>query len=182
MKRLTKLVLMSSILVLAGCANFSLPASYEQLEPGVPHWFTYDATKRGAIMVQTKTGIRFCAEPPPDVVLETMNKGLLEGGVPGVGSGKAETELSNKVTNLAQLGEAHAISLFRDALYRLCELSLNQDISPERIKEVYSQLLGAAVQMYTLQVQLQLAQELNKDPQTRKIFMELYLRKENAPQ
>ena len=57
-----------TFLTLVGCTTFTPPAHQKELKNGTI-WLTYDASRRGTIVVpiNTDTPYRFCAEPVPDV-------------------------------------------------------------------------------------------------------------------
>ena len=64
-----------TFLTLVGCTTFTPPAHQKELNNGTI-WLTYDASRRGTIVVpiNTDTPYRFCAEPVPDVALTLANK------------------------------------------------------------------------------------------------------------
>ena len=106
----------------------------------------YSASIRGTYFKSTDAASKFCAEPAPDVALDTLQKFAAELNVKvegsGEGGGKVSSEVGSKVVELA--GRTQLILLARELLYRACELSLNQP-------EVGS---GDIINMYATVVQL----------------------------
>ncbi len=83
-----------------------------------------DALRRGSYFIKHNNKIRFISEPPPDAVIavtrEFANK---------IDYNKLNNDLKVKITeSLSTLGERTvAVNILRDALYKLTEISLNND-------------------------------------------------------
>ncbi|MCA9801329.1 MAG: hypothetical protein KC777_05055 [Cyanobacteria bacterium HKST-UBA02] len=109
-----------SLLFLSGCASLTSPARKHTLEPGGSYLVDYDATRRGAYILQKDSGARVCAEPAPDVALESISRIIAELRLAQQNAdGKAQIELSTKVVELA--GRSQLVLILRESLYRLCE-------------------------------------------------------------
>lgn len=120
-------VVVSGLLVLSGCANPQMHAEIVKIEDYPAYTITYPAELRGAYFFKNGSTLKYCAEPAPDVALDTLQKftmGLTAtlADAEKVG-GKLATELSAEVVQLA--GRTELLLLAREMLYRACELSLN---------------------------------------------------------
>lgn len=166
-------------LTLSGCASFAPPAGHAALESGKSYWFNYDASRRGAIFVPGDQKIHYCAEPSPDVAVEFINRLLVE-----VNSGdaqldaKAQAELQSKIIALA--GRTSTVTFLREALYRLCEQSINGNLSGDQIGVLYEKALDTAI----IVAQTDLADknkevlELLRDPEIRRTFSQMFLKEQ----
>ncbi|MEK6801580.1 MAG: hypothetical protein AABZ34_02790 [Nitrospirota bacterium] len=101
---------------------------------------TYSAELRGAYIRAPNAKFEICAEPAPDVALESVEKitaslkGILQTGQTVEGS--LSTELATKVVQLA--GRTQLVLLAREMLFRACELSLNNDVKPDTVVHLYT--------------------------------------------
>ncbi len=126
------------ILSLTGCAGFASPARKHVLEQNTTYWFDYDASRRGAFIIPLAQQIRICAEPSPDVALNILDKFKLTVPVANIPvSGQAD--ISQQIIQLA--GRGQAILFLREALYRLCEISLNKELTESQILDMYKQVI-----------------------------------------
>ncbi len=79
----------STLCALVGCANLAPPSQATNLEGGKAYWLSYDASRRGSIVVPEGQTVRSCSEPAPDVALSFVNslKGSLTtpGGLSATG-------------------------------------------------------------------------------------------------
>lgn len=134
------------MLLFTGCATLTGPARVHPLKPNAPYLADYDASRRGAILLQRPDGkgMMYCAEPSPDVaynsVLSLVASIQLQN--PSV---DASTQLSfqQSVVQLAQRTET--IQFLREALYRLCEQGLNGTMSQAAVEQEYDNALKTAL-------------------------------------
>lgn len=115
------------VLWMAGCATTQKDARILTIKDANTTVITYPTELRGAYVVRSGSGLRYCAEPAPDVALDTLQKLSANLGVkPPAGTavqGSLDSELSTKVVQLA--GRTQLVLLAREMLYRACELTLN---------------------------------------------------------
>jgi hypothetical protein len=134
---------------LAGCGAFSRPAQDKTeifvTKAGVDV-VSYTGTLRGAYVLPPGSQARFCAEPAPDVSLDTLKEiaANLKATAETVGSvakpaieGGIESKITTKALELQ--GRTALVVLARDLLYRLCELSLNHPPDSEAYKAAATQ-------------------------------------------
>lgn len=148
-------------LLLSGCATLTSPARRHQLEKGETYWFDYDAGRRGAVLVPyngRRSGVRFCAEPSPDIALKStvdlIAKAQTPQGVSAEGSAKISTDA------IALAGRTQTVVFLREALYRLCEQSLNGNLTQDQVAPLFGQILETSHKI----AQAQLASEISKTP------------------
>jgi len=117
------LLLLSSFF-LSACSNFTSPSTAKSLSDNRSYWISYDASRRGALVNNGPHGIKSCSEPAPDVglTLATNFKGNIKG--------PNETSLTNgdalfNTTVVALEGRNNVVLLAREALFRICEASMN---------------------------------------------------------
>jgi hypothetical protein len=145
-----KIVTALLVVVSGGCGLLTPPAEKHQLKKDNAYWFSYDASRRGGFMLlrnDPNAGnlrMALCSEPAPDVALDILTKLKLEAEKAEIGA-KAEGELQQKVVQLAK--RTQTIEFLRESLYRLCELSVNTNISNTEIQSLYNKVLQAAVTM-----------------------------------
>lgn len=130
------------VALLSGCANLTSPAREHALESNRQYWFDYDASRRGAVMVPDTAKIKICSEPSPDAALNLVSK--LQASLETVDAGKVggSAEFSASVVKLAE--RTQMVMFLREALYRLCEQSLNQQFSKEEVLSAYLKVIDTA--------------------------------------
>lgn len=126
---------------LAGCANFSPPISQRSIVQNGSQWLTYDASRRGTLVVSENGKIiRSCAEPAPDTANSFVNS--LKGTFKTAGGTSAEgVDASLNATALALAGRDNLVLLARESLFRLCEARANGDISEKRYADIFQDVL-----------------------------------------
>lgn len=143
-----------ALLLLGGCGFFAQKhAETRKLGDSGVEAITYPGQIRAAYAVSKDSTVRYCAEPPPDVALSTIEKiaaeakATTESGLEG--EGKLSAEASTTALELA--GRTQLVLLAREMLYRACELSLNRsDVNEEDVIDMYKAVvelvrtLGAA--------------------------------------
>ena len=146
-KRLSTIICLAvPVMLLAGCASLTRPARVHVLQPNAPYLADFDASRRSAILLPRPDGkgMMYCAEPSPDVaynsVLSLVATVQLQN--PSV---DASTQLSfqQSVVELAQRTET--IQFLREALYRLCEQTLNGTMSQAAVEQQYDTALKTAL-------------------------------------
>ncbi|MBM4140401.1 MAG: hypothetical protein FJ242_02750 [Nitrospira sp.] len=164
MKKFWFLGLFMLLVLVSGCAHFTSPARKHILEKGSTYWFDYTAERRGAILIPKHEvgNIAICAEPSPDVALQIIDKFKADVEVEKVKVG-AEVGIEHQVVQLAK--RSQTIMFLRESLYRLCELSLNFQFGPEKVKELYDKVIDAAVKM--AEAELKDSQRLKIEAETR---------------
>ena len=77
--------LLSGALLLSGCAALQPSTSVHTVATSQPTFIDMDASRRGVIIIPPADGrgYRFCAEPSPDVALETVTRILAEAKTTG---------------------------------------------------------------------------------------------------
>lgn len=132
----SSLAISSLALFMCGCAAFFPPAEKKDFEHG-GYWLNYGAERRGAVILPKDDNYRYCAEPAPDVAQNMINK--IQADVKDSASGSAESDINS----IELAGRTYPVLIAREALYRLCELSLNQKLSSEEITKMF----GATISM-----------------------------------
>lgn len=145
-------------LFITGCAWTTSPARQHQLEAGAPYWFDYDAGRRGAVLVPSRGAVRFCAEPSPDIALQQSVNLIARAETPQGISAQGQAKLSADV--IAMAGRTQTVVFLREALYRLCEQSLNGNLSQAEIAPLFLKILESSYQI----AQAQLASEIRQTP------------------
>lgn len=138
-KRIIALIVLTANI--AGCNTFTSPAQMKPIEEDGVYWMSYNSDRRGAIVVRGQSTIKVCAEPAPDTAsnfeseLKVIKKEI----------GEASGNAGQNVVILP--GRNSTVLTLREALYRLCELSVNRsDVPPERIMGAYERVITAVTQ------------------------------------
>jgi hypothetical protein len=127
------------VLVLSGCANPQREVKVIGIDPPAPSVVIYPSDLRGAYVVKENSQVKFCAEPVPDVALDSVQKMTANlkatlGGQPI--DAAVSGELTAKVVELA--GRTQLLLIAREMLYRACELSINFNSSQETALSMYT--------------------------------------------
>lgn len=145
-----------ALLALGGCWLPKDQAELIRVEDANASALVYTASIRGAYFKTEDGASKFCAEPPPDVALDSLQKlaAELKVEIPETAdaAGKVESEVSSKVVQLA--GRTQLILLARELLYRSCELSLNhKDLVGLDIKDMYGAVIKLVRDMGTSELE-----------------------------
>jgi len=145
-----------ALLALGGCELPKDQAELIKVDDANASALVYTASIRGAYFKTVEGTTKFCAEPPPDVALDSLQKlaAELKVAIPETvdAAGKVETEVSSKVVQLA--GRTQLILLARELLYRSCELSLNhEDLEGLDIKDMYGAVIDLVRDLGTSELQ-----------------------------
>jgi hypothetical protein len=180
-------LLMSAILVLAGCANFTNSAFVKEMSPEELSGLVTDSTRRVILVFPGVNGghPRVCAEPPPDVVFEYANRALAEGKFREIAGGKLESESSATIENVTHPEKLRAILIFREAMYRLCEASINHDLTPEQMERAAASVLKVVARIAEAEIlatEVLLLREVNKSEEARKVHESLKRQPDNTPE
>jgi hypothetical protein len=120
-----------------GCKTFSAPAKDVTIRDGEAYWMHYVSDRRGALAIRDASGQwRYCAEPFPDTATASSI-------VAGANRGEAiNVKFDGKEDAVILPGRSSNVLTIREALYRLCEISINRpSISDEMIMAAYSEAL-----------------------------------------
>ncbi len=127
-----------------GCGHFTSPATQVELDPTKSYWFHYSADRRGAFILNGNTQLRTCSEPSPDVANKMAEKIELKAKSKGVEASVA-AELNQDIVKLTE--RTQMILYLREALFRLCELSLNSNLTDDKKAELYTLVLRTSESM-----------------------------------
>ena len=168
--------LLSGALLLSGCAALQPSTSVHAVATNQPTFIDMDASRRGVIIIpKPNGGYQFCAEPSPDVALETVTKILAEAKTNGSTiDAKAEAEFRTAVVQLSKVQVS--IRFVRESLYRVCEQSVNQNLSAEQVEKLTALAISTAMKLAEADVtknQADLAKELS-DPKVREIWQQVF--------
>lgn len=137
---------------LAGCNTFTPPSQMKPVTDDGVYWMSYNSDRRGAMVVRGDSQLKVCSEPAPDTAsnfeseLKVVKQEVAEAG------GKA----GQNVVILP--GRNSTVLTLREALYRLCELSLNRkDVPPDRLMDAYDKVITAVTQYAKSEAQIETA-------------------------
>lgn len=147
--RISLIAVCSSVIFTSGCSTLTSPARIHELESGKSYWFDYDATRRGTILVSADSNakekvLRSCAEPAPDVALNLASKIESQLSYKDI-SGQAKGDLAINAVKLAE--RSQMVMFFREALFRLCEISVNSSLSSTEISNLYGRIIDTALRL-----------------------------------
>lgn len=164
-------LLVASGSLLGGCASLTSPMRTHALQPGTPYAIDYDATRRGAYILPGDGSMKMCAEPAPDVAMDSVTQIIANLKLPQTGvDANAQIELQQKVVELA--GRTQLVLVLRESLYRLCEQGVNRQLSNEQIAALYKQALETVLRLADTDLakeQRAIIENL-KDPALRDVF------------
>lgn len=146
------LLLLPIVFGVAGCANFTRPASIHQLSANSRYWVSYDSSRRGAWLATNDAGhVTSCAEPAPDVAL-SFNSGL-KGSLEVSGAKATGIDASAAATAAALAGRDNIVLLAREALFRICEQTAMGNIDKSQIKPLFQDVFEQTKQIAIAQAQ-----------------------------
>lgn len=167
--RVRMLVVVLLVSTLVACTNLTSPARSKKLQPNVTYWLDYAAERRGAIAAPRSTELTVCAEPVPDVALQHTSSFLAKVDVPQSAEGELSTEFASEVVQLA--GRTQTVLLLREAMYRLCEQSMNGNLNQSDIKSLFEKVLETTL-LFGKADALNAGARLRADPETKKEILD----------
>jgi hypothetical protein len=174
--RTTLAALLASSLVLSGCASFYPPTNTHELTSGKAYWIDTDASRRGIVVLPRADGkgVQVCAEPSPDVALQTITQIMAQVTLnnPQVDA-KTQLEFSTAVIDLSK--RSQTILFLREVLFRLCEQSVNNNLSSDQVMQLYELAVKTSLVLAQGELakhQADLALRLS-DPAVRKMWNEV---------
>ena len=140
----------AAVLLSSGCASITSPARKSQLVPGHSYWFDYDASRRGMVMAVTQDAaggaiVRTCAEPAPDVAMQMAANAHLDvksTGSTSAAAGGTTAQVARVLSERTQM-----VMFFREALFRVCEISLNQNLDSAHVVKLYEHIINTALKL-----------------------------------
>lgn len=165
---LVTVLLASCSFVFGGCSLFESSVRRDEVKhlDSQGLWVSYDATRRGALMLPKSFDGKILSEQLPDAVMtstfELLNK---------VSTGKLDAENSVKVAQtVTELGKVTAsIKFLREALYRLNEAAINKSIASDDYLTAMKEILNLSVAMETTK-QLEATRDILRDLQEAKVL------------
>ena len=141
-----------SCVLLASCANLYPPSTKKEIDSNKSHWISYDASRRGALVVPRTSNIRSCSEPAPDVGLTFVN--TLKGSLNNPdGTSVTGVDAAANATVVALAGRNEVVLLAREALFRICEASLNGTIKEEDVAPLIRTVFTEVARIATAQAE-----------------------------
>lgn len=125
---------------LTGCAALTAPARVHELNAEKNYWFDYDASRRGTIFSKGHS----CAEPAPDVALTLASKAEAAVDYQGL---DANTKVALAINAVKLAERSQMVLFFREALFRLCEITRNSSIKQDDIKSLYIEIIRTALRL-----------------------------------
>lgn len=137
---LSQMIALSLILTsLSACGVPQRSAQVHSIRANDVSAVSYPADLRGAYLKMGESKMQFCAEPAPDVALQSLVKVTenLKVTTPSgtQGEGSFSGEFASNVIQLA--GRTQLVLLAREMLYRACELAVNHDTDHRTAVELY---------------------------------------------
>lgn len=139
------LIVIFCFLTISGCSSFTSPARNHELDGSKSYWLDYDATRRGTLVSNGATQWKYCAEPTPDAVMNMIAKLGGSVNVASQGSLSGNGELNQSIIKLAE--RTQMVMFLRESMYRLCELSLNSNLTPEQMTALYDKVIQSSVEV-----------------------------------
>lgn len=177
MKTISVLSFAAVALLFSGCAAVRAPVKVHPIATDKTSWVEVDATRRGVIMIPRPDGKGYyvCAEPAPDVALEHVSRILAEVKLnnPSIDA-KTELEFRTAVVELSK--KATTIYFLRESMYRICEASINQNLSAEQVLKLYEIAISTALKLAEADLaknQSDLARHLS-DPKVREVWQKVF--------
>jgi hypothetical protein len=169
--------LVTAALLLSGCASFQPSTSVRSVASNQPTYIDMDASRRGVVIIPRpdNKGYFVCSEPSPDVAVETVSKILLQvkADNPNIDA-KTEMEFRTAVVELTK--RTQTILFLRESMFRICEQSINQNLSSEQVTKLYELAITTALKLAESDLakhQADLAKELS-DPKVRDVWQQIF--------
>ena len=168
---------------LSGCAVMN-PTRVHVLKPNQPYVVDTDASRRAILVIPRPdgTGVYVCAEPSPDVALQITNQILAQAALQNQNvSAQVQVQFATTVVELAK--RSQTLMFLREAMFRLCEQSINQNLNAQQVMSLYDEAMKTALTLAQAELaQNQAAQTKNTadlakalaDPQVRAMWQQTF--------
>ncbi|MFA6213308.1 MAG: hypothetical protein WCT03_25800 [Candidatus Obscuribacterales bacterium] len=160
---------------LGGCA-VTPSVRVHPLTANQPTIVDLDASARAIIMIPRADGkgMAVCSEPSPDVAMTAVASMLAQVKMdnPNVDV-QTKLDFQTAVVDLAR--RSQTINFQREALFRLCEQGMNQNLSSEQIFVLYQQVMQTSLKLAEAELaknKADLAKTL-RDPAVRQLWNQL---------
>ena len=159
---------------LGGCA-VAPSVRVHPLTAGQPTIVDLDASARAIIMIPKADGsMAVCSEPSPDVAMSAVASMLAQVKLdnPNV---DVQTKLDFQTAVIDLARRSQFVNFQREALFRLCEQGMNQNLSSEQIFVLYQQVMQTSLKLAEAELaknKADLAKAL-KDPAVRQLWNQL---------
>jgi len=168
-------VLATLALTLAGCA-VAPSVRVHPIVASQPSVVDLDASARAIIILPRPDGKGnfVCSEPSPDVAMSAIASMVAQVKLanPNVDA-STQAQFQTAVIDLAH--RSQVLQFEREALFRLCEQSMNQNLSSDQIFQLYQVAMQTALKMAESELtknKADLAKTL-RDPEVRKLWNQL---------
>lgn len=134
----------TSLFAATGCSVFESSARKHQLtsDGKTAYWFDYNSDRRGAFVIPADKKFQVISEPSPDTAVQNALKLAGSLNYQSV-TGQLSADLSQQIV---QLGERTEMIMFlRETMFRLSETGNNAGWSSEDYKDLYTEIVNAAV-------------------------------------
>lgn len=141
MKSISVLFFTATLLFTQACSSLQPSGSKVLLiDKSNSRVVTFPGNLRGAYFVNKDSGVKFCAEPAPDIARESFRElsARISANIDPASKvdAAAQSRLDAKALELA--GRTELLLVAREMLYRACELSLNNNISEGTVLKLYT--------------------------------------------
>ncbi len=151
MRSLRVLFLLPLAAGLLGCETPQLHGEHIELKERGVSVVTFPTQIRGAYVFDPQSSNRFCAEPPPDIALSSLQDIAAKLNLKAPEVGEAGGEFNAKITaDVVQLaGRSQLLSIAREMLFRACELSNNSQIPADESVKLYTAVIQLVTDLST---------------------------------
>jgi hypothetical protein len=168
--------LLTGALLLSGCASFQPSVAIHPIASNQPTYIDMDASRRGVIIIPRpdNKGYFVCSEPSPDVAVATITRILAEVKLsnPNI---DAKTEMEFRTAIIELTKRSQTILFLRESMFRICEQSINQNLSAEQVMKLHELAILTALKLAEAELaknQADLAKQL-ADPKVRELWQQV---------
>ncbi len=140
-------LLLSLGVLLPSCASYRPDPYVNRIRGDVALTSTADVSH--ALLIETPSGRKVCVQPPADASFNAKSKEGTDIAIIAFGGNQDGKEERQDDTGEHQFeGRTPSVLITREVLYRLCELSMNQDLSKEEARTSFDHAISALSQSW----------------------------------
>lgn len=140
----------SATVLLTSCASYQPDPYVNRIKGDVALTSTADVSH--TLLIETETGRKVCIQPPADASFAANNSEGTDIAIVAFGgkqNGKQERKEETDESQFA--GRTPSVLITREVLYRLCEMTLNQNLSQDEVLASFNDAVKALSESWKME-------------------------------
>ncbi len=134
--------LLPAVMLTTSCSTYRPDPFVNRIKGDVALTTTADVSH--ALLIETPSGRKVCVQPPADASFDAKNSKGTEIAIVALGGNQGAKEESASDTGERQFqGRTPSVLITREVFYRLCEMTINQNLSKDEALQSFDKAVSA---------------------------------------